>query len=82
MTDGRGNDAPPVSRTVRKMAAKDNVRSQFGALGEFIRTQRHLANLSLREDQTKALLSGSRSSVPATRPARCWGCPSPVSRPW
>jgi transcriptional regulator with XRE-family HTH domain len=31
------------------MAAKDNVRSQLGALGEFIRTQRHLANLSLRE---------------------------------
>jgi transcriptional regulator with XRE-family HTH domain len=30
-------------------AAKDNMRSQFGALGEFIRTQRHLANLSLRE---------------------------------
>jgi transcriptional regulator with XRE-family HTH domain len=28
---------------------KDNVRSQFQALGEFIRTQRHLANLSLRE---------------------------------
>jgi transcriptional regulator with XRE-family HTH domain len=28
---------------------KDNVRSQFGALGEFIRTQRRLANLSLRE---------------------------------
>ena len=28
---------------------KDNVRSQFLALGEFIRTQRHLANLSLRE---------------------------------
>ena len=28
---------------------KDNVRAQFGALGEFIRTQRHLANLSLRE---------------------------------
>ena len=31
------------------MAGKDNVRSQFQALGEFIRTQRHLANLSLRE---------------------------------
>ena len=28
---------------------KDNVRSPVGALGEFIRTQRHLANLSLRE---------------------------------
>jgi transcriptional regulator with XRE-family HTH domain len=28
---------------------KDNVRSQFQALGAFIRTQRHLANLSLRE---------------------------------
>ena len=29
--------------------SRDNVRAQFGALGEFIRTQRHLANLSLRE---------------------------------
>jgi transcriptional regulator with XRE-family HTH domain len=29
--------------------SRDNVRSQFGALGEFIRTQRHLANMSLRE---------------------------------
>src|SRR5258708_29541685 len=54
--DGRGNGAPPVLLSSRLFSGgtmnaprRDPIRIQVAALGEFIKSQRTLANLSLRE---------------------------------